>query len=131
MPGWRVRELSRSVVLDSAAWRVRTPPGSTRGWLAPSGDVMLVNARPGSHKAFPPFRLLAYDRDGSVRYRLDGRRDRLFTWLVGDGLLYAGTRSGEMTHIFELGTGKLLRKVPPRELAFDLQPAAFRWTPPD
>jgi hypothetical protein len=35
-----------------------------------------------------------------------------------------------MTHVFDVATGKLVRRIPPRELDFEVEPAAIRWTAP-
>jgi hypothetical protein len=124
---YAVRELARTVVLDTRRWRVRELRPLEAGTRV--GDLTLVNTRP-QDKAFPPFRLAAYDRQGKLRYRLDGAPRRLFTWQLGAGLLYAGDTGGSMTHVFDVATGKLVRRIPPRELDFEVEPAAIRWTAP-
>jgi hypothetical protein len=121
----RVRELGRRVLLDADTWRARPPQGMLER-AQRAGPVWLANTRPATRKEFPPFRLVAYDDRARVVYRIDGRRDRLFTWRVGAGLLYAGRLDGSVTHVFDLSTGKLLGKVPPREFDFNVEPAAFR-----
>lgn len=121
-PGYRVREQTRSVGLDLARWRLR-PLRSAE----PAGPVWLANTRPADRREYPPFRLVAYDERGHVVYRIDGRRRRLYTWRSGAGLLYAGRMDGAMTHVFELATGKLIRKIPPRYISWET--AVFRWAP--
>ncbi len=37
---------------------------------------------------------------------------------------------GTMAHVYDLAAGKLLRRIPRRELDFNLDPPAFRWRPP-
>lgn len=126
--GRAVRELARTVVLDTRRWRVRDVRPTEAGDRV--GGLTLVNTRPQRDKVFAPFRLEAYDQQGRRRYQLDGGRRRLFTWQLGAGLLYAGTTSGSMTHVFDVSTGRLLRRIPPRELDFNFERAAFRWTAP-
>jgi hypothetical protein len=124
---WAVSEFGRSVVLDTHRWQVRRlRPTESADRV---GDLMLVNSRPQG-KAFPPFRLEAYDRAGKMRYRIDGAPRRLFTWDLGAGLLYAGRTDGTMTHVFDASNGKLLRRIPPREFDFQFEQPVFRWIPP-
>jgi hypothetical protein len=124
------RNLLRSLVLDARRWRISRAIDGFPG-LEPGG-LFLRNVRPEDRVArrVRPFLLEARDAGGRLRYRLDGRDKRLFTWHAGAGLLYAGRLDGHMTDVFDLATGKHLAAIPPREFDYETVPAILRLPPP-
>lgn len=123
------RYLVRSLLLDTSDWRVTR---STVGFPGHDpGGLLLRNVRPEDRSArrARPFLLEARDGDGRLRYRLDGADRHLFTWRAGAGLLYAGRLDGNMTHVFDLASGKHLARIPPREIDYEPVPAILRLPP--
>lgn len=125
-----VHELWRGAWLDTRRWHVKPAPNAS--WLEPEAGLVIVHDRRLRGRSLAPSRLVAYEPDGDVRYRLDGRKDGLREWNVAAGLIYGGVSdgAGSKTRVFDVRTGRLLAKIPPRTLAWDNEPPAFRWTPP-
>lgn len=122
-----VHELGRRAWLDTRRWQARPAPNAA--WLEPEAGLVIVHDRRRRNRSLEPSRLVAHEPDGDVRYRLDGRRDGLREWVVAAGLIYGGVSdgAGSKTRVFDVATGRLLAKIPPRTLAWDNEPPAFRW----
>jgi hypothetical protein len=127
--GRAVHELWRQAWLDTRRWRAKPAPNAS--WLEPEAGVVIAHDRRRRGRSLAPSRLVAYEPDGDVRYRLDGREDSLREWVVAGGLIYGGVSdgAGSMTRVFDVTTGRLVAKIPPRTLAWDTEPPAFRWSP--
>ena len=107
---------------------------STRTWTARPARPFETSDRAGPFRLAStgrlertgprgPFTLAAYDARGHVRWRLRFRR--YFTWSSFDRFVYVGPGNGRTTRIYDLRTGRLLRRIRPT----DVEPA-FRWKPP-
>ena len=121
--GRTVRRATIARFLGTSNWRTRPAP---RPYGEPAEGVLLVAAGSIDERAKRyrgPFALLAYDRSGAVRYRLDFRGP--FTDSAYGRWLYVGKIDGRKTRVYDARTGKLLRRI----RAADVEPA-FSWTPP-
>jgi hypothetical protein len=121
--GRTVRRVTTARFLDTTTWTAR-PARSPYG--QPAAGVLLVATGSIDERAKRyrgPFALLAYERSGTVRYRLDF--DGPFTESAYGDWLYVGKIDGRKTRVYDARTGKLLRRIP----ATDVEPA-FSWSPP-
>jgi hypothetical protein len=128
--GRAVHELWRQAWVDSRRWQARPAPNAA--WLEPDAGLVIVHERRKRNRSLESSRLVAYESDGDVRYRLDGRWEGLREWEVAAGLIYGGVSdgAGSKSLVFDVATGRLLAKIPPRTLAWDNERPVFRWTPP-
>ena len=115
--GQRVRRSYRTRLLDTLTWKARQAPSN---YMLRAGDV-LITSRGRPYRGH--YTILAYERSGAVRYRLQFRGPVTYT-TYGDRL-YVGRIDGRKTRIYDAWTGRLLHRRSPTEVE-----PAFTWTPP-